>query len=249
MHRYTEDGEVMNHVLTDQPSEGRQTIMIGCSMLPQNPGKTYSELVQSLTNLPNVKIEKKKKDTELMVEMLAMERDAKRRRTSYKNKVHTKNKSHLEVLREVVEQQMELLKGPDDNETPAEPDDKQKETREDMLIELKDISGTGNPYLVWQNVEKYLVNKESQVQNIAKSEKSYKDNEKHQLREEKTKRENHRKHKHKSRDRSPSSRHRKKERKERSRSRHKHSPSAKHHKRSPSRYEHSHSHSKKSRHS
>ncbi|KAK6625323.1 hypothetical protein RUM43_005620 [Polyplax serrata] len=43
-------------------------------------------------------------------EIAAAERDAKRRRASYRNKVHTNRKTYTEVLKEVIDSQMEMLK-------------------------------------------------------------------------------------------------------------------------------------------
>ncbi|KAJ8676506.1 hypothetical protein QAD02_012293 [Eretmocerus hayati] len=49
------------------------------------------------------------KQSKTMLELLAQERNLKRRRAKYKG-VHTNKKSHTEILREIIEQQLEMFK-------------------------------------------------------------------------------------------------------------------------------------------
>ncbi|GLH01744.1 U11/U12 small nuclear ribonucleoprotein 48 kDa protein [Gryllus bimaculatus] len=62
------------------------------------------------------------------LELLIEQRDAKRRRISYKKKVHTNRKTHTEILREVIQNQMDLveqiIKGECDDEMAVDDDDK-----------------------------------------------------------------------------------------------------------------------------
>lgn len=57
-------------------------------------------------SIPKKSQEKEAKELSFL-EMLALERDAKRRRPKYRG-VHTNKKSHVEILRDVINQQMEM---------------------------------------------------------------------------------------------------------------------------------------------
>ncbi|XP_058809449.1 U11/U12 small nuclear ribonucleoprotein 48 kDa protein-like [Phymastichus coffea] len=79
--------------------------------------KAIYEYVVAHTLAPDVgqdiadlnKPEKKEERSASLLELIAQERNLKRRKTRYRG-VHTNKKSHLEIMREVVQQQMEMYK-------------------------------------------------------------------------------------------------------------------------------------------
>ncbi|KAF6204161.1 hypothetical protein GE061_002501 [Apolygus lucorum] len=119
--------------------------------------KLYNDLIAGLPN--QQKKSQEKSEAELLVDLLELERNMKRRRISYKNKVHTKNKSHTEVLRALVREQMDVLKdiaGSDANDEGGEcnkPDSKEPED-DSGLIQLG--HPRGNPYTIWQKIGQVL---------------------------------------------------------------------------------------------
>lgn len=114
----------------------------------------YKELVESLSKPTTLKQDEKNR-AETLVELLKMERDAKRRRISYKNRVHTKNKSHIEILREVLAEQMSTLSQHAEMENAleaAQEDESGKMKSSEELVEIR--FPDGNPHLAWKKVLK-----------------------------------------------------------------------------------------------
>uniref|UniRef100_A0A0A9X282 U11/U12 small nuclear ribonucleoprotein 48 kDa protein n=1 Tax=Lygus hesperus TaxID=30085 RepID=A0A0A9X282_LYGHE len=120
---------------------------------PKDFEKLYNDLIAGLPN--QQKKANEKSEAELLVDLLELERNMKRRRISYKNKVHTKNKSHTEVIRALVREQMDVLKdiaGPDVKDEGREDNKSESKEQEDDsgLIQLG--YPRGNPYTTWQRI-------------------------------------------------------------------------------------------------
>ncbi|XP_065199505.1 ankyrin repeat domain-containing protein 11-like isoform X2 [Planococcus citri] len=104
---------------------------------------------------------KSKGDSICLIELLAAERDAKRRRAAHRGKrVHSNKKSYVEVLREVVASQMESLNERFDIETGSdavEVETAQKaviQPRIDSYLGVGSKYYDGNPFKRWMHIEK-----------------------------------------------------------------------------------------------
>ncbi|BES97786.1 Hypothetical protein NTJ_10600 [Nesidiocoris tenuis] len=122
----------------------------------QDYEKIYNDLVANLPNQANKNSDKSQ--TQILAEMLELERNTKRRRISYKNKVHTRNKSQTEVLRALVQEQMDVLKdlaGQTKEDDPqAKATNQQLEADPGGLIQVNTYGG--NPHTAWKRIDELL---------------------------------------------------------------------------------------------
>ncbi|XP_014278054.1 splicing regulatory glutamine/lysine-rich protein 1 [Halyomorpha halys] len=115
----------------------------------------YNDIVASLLapEQPVIKSDQKDEDkAAALVQLLKMERDAKRRRISYKNKVHTKNKSHTEVLREVLEEQMLTITEGSGNDSAVANSDRLQPSSSQAQELIAICPPQGNPHLAWLDI-------------------------------------------------------------------------------------------------
>lgn len=83
------------------------------------------DIGRDITDINKPKLQDKDSKEMSVLEMLVQERNLKRRRAKHRG-VHTNKKSHVEILREVIDQQMEIYT--------------------DYIMEQQDISSTANKY-------------------------------------------------------------------------------------------------------
>lgn len=117
----------------------------------------YNDIVASLmvTDQPTKTDKKDVKTADkaaALIQLLKMERDAKRRRISYKNKVHTKNKSHTEVLREVLEEQMLTITGVSGNDSAVGANERLQPSLSHAQELIAIRPPQGNPHLAWLDI-------------------------------------------------------------------------------------------------
>lgn len=147
-------------------------LCLGLNNVTVGSNPLYKELVDSLIK-PAKAIKDEKSKTEALIELLKMERDSKRRRINYKNRVHTKNKSHIEIMREVLAEQMSTLVQQTENEDSFMTVKKEKLGKLNPSEELIEIKfPNGNPHLAWKSVLE--INNASHA--VEKEDKSHFDN-------------------------------------------------------------------------
>ncbi|CAH1405050.1 unnamed protein product [Nezara viridula] len=137
----------------------------------------YNDIVASLlVNDQPIKTDKKDVKTEdkaaALIQLLKMERDAKRRRISYKNKVHTKNKSHTEVLREVLEEQMLTITGVNGDDSAVSANDRLQPSLSQAQELIAIQPPQGNPHLAWLNILEKTEGDKKQSDHQARAQRS-----------------------------------------------------------------------------
>ncbi|KAL6422995.1 hypothetical protein ACFW04_010468 [Cataglyphis niger] len=119
-----------DRLLTDFTSDERKALY---DYVISNTAKP--DIGQDIANIGNLKQEKEDKKLSFL-ELLVQERNLKRRRAKHKG-VHTNKKSHVEILRELINQQMEIYtdymleQNNSDHVQISEPDDLNYETMQD----------------------------------------------------------------------------------------------------------------------
>lgn len=124
-----------DRLLTDFTSDERKVLY---DYVISNTAKP--DIGQDIAGIGNLKQEKEGKELSFL-ELLAQERNLKRRRAKYRG-VHTNKKSHVEILRELINQQMEIYtdymfeQNNSDHVQSIEQDDSNHETTQDRTERL-----------------------------------------------------------------------------------------------------------------